>query len=141
MTGRGVASIRGVDLPTVRAAWWAFTSLRSTRRRLQRDAVADIAVKPPPPLPDHAGRGVDAVLRRASSTCLERALVLQRWLAEHGTMKDVVVGVTGRADFRAHAWLDGEAADERFQELLRLKPPQPPGSTRQSPAETSCGDG
>lgn len=85
--------------------------------------IADVVVRRPPRLPAHAGRGVNAVLRRAPSTCLERALVLQRWLADHGTDKDVVVGVTGRDDFRAHAWLEGEAVDEQFQELTRLRPP------------------
>ena len=85
--------------------------------------ITDIVVSRPPQLPAHAGRGVNAVLRRAPSTCLERALVLQRWLAEHGTDKDVVVGVTGRQDFRAHAWIDGEEVDEEFQELTRLTPP------------------
>ena len=112
-------------MPTLRAAWWAFTALHSTRRKLRTRAVADVDVGRPPRLPDHAGRGVDAVLRRASSTCLERALVLQRWLLEHGTTKDVVVGVTGPKDFRAHAWLEGEPVDERFQELMRIKPPVP----------------
>ena len=123
MNLRPLPSPRRVDLPTLRAAWWAFTSLHSTRRKLRTRAVADVDVRRPPSLPDHAGRGVDAVLRRASSTCLERALVLQRWLSDHGTRKDVVVGVTSPRDFRAHAWLDGEAVDEQFQELMRLKPP------------------
>ena len=77
----------------------------------------------PPPLPAHATRGVNAVLKRTSSTCLERALVLQRWLSEHGTHKDVLVGVTGQKGFRAHAWLDGEPVDAEFQELTRLGPP------------------
>jgi Transglutaminase-like superfamily len=86
--------------------------------------VAEIVVRRPPPLPPHAGRGVDAVLRRVPSTCLERALVLQRWLAEHGTQKDVVIGVTGASDFGAHAWLDGERVDARFRELTRLAPPR-----------------
>lgn len=115
--------VRGVDLATLRAAWWTSSSLRSTRRALRKRRIADIVVRRPPSLPLHAGRGVDAVLRRVPSTCLERALVLQRWLAEHGTRKDVVVGVTGRSDFRAHAWLDGEPVDERFRELTRLAPP------------------
>ena len=123
MSARTLESMQRIDLPTIRAAWWAFTSLHLTRRRLRTRPVADVAVRRPPPLPAHAGRGVDAVLRRASSTCLERALVLQRWLSDHGTSKDVVVGVTSPKDFRAHAWLDGEAVDEQFHELVRLKPP------------------
>ena len=123
MSAEPIRRIGRLDVPTVRAAWWAITALHSTRRKLRTRPVADVDVTRPPHLPDHAGRGVDAVLRRTSSTCLERALVLQRWLAEHGTTKDVVVGVTALKDFRAHAWLEGEPVDERFQELMRLKPP------------------
>jgi hypothetical protein len=123
MSVRGVR-VRGLDLATLRAAWWASSSLRSTRRALRTRRIPDVVVSRPPPLPAHAGRGVDAVLRRAHSTCLERALVLQRWLAEHGTQKDVVIGVTGASDFGAHAWLDGERVDERFRELTRLAPPR-----------------
>jgi hypothetical protein len=69
---------------------------------------------------------VDAVLRRLPSTCLERALVLQRWRAAQGDGCDVVIGVAGNhSDFRAHAWLDDERsrADlEEFRELVRLRP-------------------
>jgi hypothetical protein len=118
-----LAALRRLDLATLRAAWWTFATLHSTRRTLRNRPIADIVVRRPPRLPAHARRGVDAVLRRAPTTCLERALVLQRWLAAHGTDKDVVVGVTGRQDFRAHAWLEGEAVDEQFQELTRLRPP------------------
>ena len=126
MTGLSLprlARLRRLDLPTLRAAWWTLAALRATRRALRTRPVAEIVVDRPPHLPAHAARGVDAVLRRVSSTCLERALVLQRWLSEHGTDKDVVVGVTGRHDFRAHAWLEGEAVDEEFRELTRLGPP------------------
>ena len=50
-------------------------------------------VLPPPRLPAGARRGVMAILRRRPSTCLERALVLQRWDAAHGAASDVVIGV------------------------------------------------
>jgi len=118
-----LSTLRRLDLATLRAAWWTVNALRTTRRTLRTRPVAEIVVARPPRLPAHASRGVNAVLRRTPNTCLERALVLQRWLVEHGTEKDVVVGVTGRNDFRAHAWLDGEAVDEQFQELTRLRPP------------------
>jgi hypothetical protein len=118
-----LAALLRLDVATLRAAWWAVTALRSTRIALRTRRIADIVVRRPPPLPPHAARGVEAVLRRVSSTCLERALVLQRWLSEHGLEKDVIVGVTGRQDFRAHAWLEGETVDAQFQELTRLRPP------------------
>jgi hypothetical protein len=60
-------------------------------------------------------------LWRTSPTCLERALVLQRWLAAHGSPYDVVIGVTAPADgFAAHAWLDGEDDARAYAELTRL---------------------
>jgi hypothetical protein len=64
------------------------------------------------------------VLRRRQSSCLEKALVKQRWLAAHGKPHDLVVGVTNpSAGFRAHAWVDGETQTEPFQELFRVPPP------------------
>jgi hypothetical protein len=115
--------MRRIDLATLRAAWWAQRSLRRTRRKLRRHGLADTVVSEPPRLDDHAGRGVRAVLRRTSSTCLERALVLQRWQAAHGTERDVIIAVRGPGDnFAAHAWVDGEPDFEpgTFHELLRL---------------------
>lgn len=106
---------------TLRAAWWTARSLRRTRRELRRRAVTDVRVAAPPRLPEGAARGVSAVLRRTSPTCLERALVLQRWLAEHGSARDVIIGVTAPSDgFAAHAWLDGEEHGHDYAELTRL---------------------
>jgi transglutaminase superfamily protein len=106
---------------TLRAAWWTARSLRRARRDLQRRPYTEVRISAPPPLPAQAARGVTAVLRRTSPTCLERALVLQRWLASHGSARDVVIGVTSSADgFAAHAWLDGEEHGGEYAELTRL---------------------
>jgi hypothetical protein len=115
-----------VDLPTLRAAFWAMRALRRAERDLARDGLRGAHVSPPPPLPAHARRGVLAVIRRRPSTCLERALVLQRWEAAHGAASDVVIGVPGRrGDFAAHAWLesmpDRQAAE--YHELMRIPAP------------------
>ena len=79
-----------------------------------------------PELTQSASHGVHAILRRLPATCLERAVVLQRWRAAHGDPRDVVVGVSGtRDDFRAHAWLDDEpaaAVPGEFSELVRIRP-------------------
>jgi hypothetical protein len=117
--------LRSLDLPTLRAAWWAHRSLRAIRSGLQRDGLQYAAVPLPPALPARAGRGVHAVLRREPNTCLERALVLQRWEASQGAGRDVVVGVTGPASFAAHAWLAGEpdGTASPYAELMRLPPP------------------
>ena len=107
-----------------RAGLWAWRALRSARAQLRAGAVRDVRVPEAPRVPSRAGRSVRLVLSREEPSCLERALVLQRWLVEHGLERDVIVGVTGREDFRAHAWLEGESVDERFQELTRLRPPK-----------------
>lgn len=114
------------DVSTLRAAWWTLWALRRTRRQLAADGVA-AKVQAPPRLPPGARRGVYAILNRQPATCLEGALVLQRWLAAQGQPHDVVVGVarTG-GDFSAHAWLDIQAnasEAEGYHELLRLPAP------------------
>jgi hypothetical protein len=116
--------LRRVDLPTLRAAWWAHRSVRSARRQLRSTGLRDLRLPRVPALPDDAGRGVHAVLRRQPATCLERALVLQRWRAAHGDEQDVVVGVLAPSEgFSAHAWLADEPHDGRgFRELLRVPP-------------------
>jgi hypothetical protein len=116
---------RRLDPQALRAACWATSALTHARRALARRELDEIVLAPPPRLPLAAERGVHAVLRRRSATCLERSLVLQRWRAAHGQRRDVVIGVSGAvADFRAHAWLDGEEPppDARFDELVRMRP-------------------
>jgi hypothetical protein len=108
---------------TLRAAWWTDRALRRARAGLRDGGLRSVPLPAPPRLPAGAERGVRAVLRRREPSCLERSLVLQRWLAAHGDPRDVVIGTTGAADFEAHAWLDGEeAGTARFTELTRLPP-------------------
>jgi hypothetical protein len=118
-----------MKLPTVadaRAGWWAWRALRSVRGQLAGGAVRDARVPDPPRVGERTGRAVRVILRRQSPSCLERALVLQRWLLAHGEARDVVVGTEGgaRTTFTAHAWLDGEGQPEghRYVEMLRLAP-------------------
>jgi transglutaminase superfamily protein len=113
-----------VSVAELRAAWWARRALPRVRRQLRAGHLRDVKVAAPPPLPAEAERGVNAVLRRLPSSCLERAIVLQRWHAGHGRPVDVIVGVTAPGDFRAHAWLEYEPAPALpvFNELFRLAP-------------------
>ncbi len=117
---------RRPTLRELRAALWALRSVRSARRQLRRSGYRGLTLPPVPELPESASRGVNAVIRRLPATCLERAVVLQRWRAAHGDRHDVVVGVSGtREDFKAHAWLDDErpaAEAGDFRELVRLHP-------------------
>lgn len=106
----------------LRGGWWALRAVLRVRLSLRRLPVDDIRVARPSHLPPAAARGVHAVLRRLEPSCLERALVLQAWLAAAGEPRDVIIGVTKpSAGFRAHAWLDGESAPG-FSELRRLAP-------------------
>jgi hypothetical protein len=83
--------------------------------------VEAVALPKVPDLPRGAGAGVNRMLRWTRRTCLERALVRQRWLAAHGTPRDLLIGVRGGRPFVAHAWLDGDPAStwEGYQELSR----------------------
>jgi len=111
---------------SLRAAGWAFLALRRARRDLAGHGLGGVWVPGPPRLPASARIGVLAVVRRQPSTCLERALVLQRWEADHGAPSDVVIGVRGASDnFQAHAWLEGmpDARPDVFREILRLPAP------------------
>jgi Transglutaminase-like superfamily len=116
---------RRLDPRAWRAALWANRALTDVRRALAAGRLEGIAVPPPPRLPSSAERGVGAVLRRRSASCLERSLVLQRWHAAHGRQLEVVIGVRAPVDdFMAHAWLDGEPPPPgmTFDDLVRLSP-------------------
>ena len=123
---RGLQRVRRLlDIANLRAAWWALGALLSARNALSRGELKTVRLESPPSLPASAGWGVEALLRRKRHSCLEGALVRQRWLAAHGQPRDVVIGVTSPSNgFIAHAWL----ADERdpvideFQELTRFVP-------------------
>jgi transglutaminase superfamily protein len=115
--------VRSIDLPMLRAALWTLRALRATRIELRRGRIDGIRIPSPPPLPKSATRGVNAVLRRRPNSCLERSLILQRWVGASGNAPDVIVGVSGPSGaFRAHAWLEGEldGTDQPFHELLRI---------------------
>ena len=115
------------SLPTpheLAGAVWALRAVRAARRQLRRTGYEGIVLPPVPRRPAEAARGVRMVLRRLPATCLERAVILQRWRAAQGDPHDIVVGVIGPGEgFRAHAWLDDEEpGDERYSELLRIRP-------------------
>lgn len=113
--------LRRLDIPTLRAAFWAVRALHQARRSLRRRGLEGVIVSRPPRLPREAGRGVSAILRRQPNTCLERAFVLQRWHAHGGDLREIVIGVQGSGDsFKAHAWLEGETGNTEFHELMRL---------------------
>lgn len=116
------------DPAALAGAAWTLWALDLTRRRLRREGLRAEAPAPPPRLPARAGIGLEFVLRRRPSTCLERALVRQRWLAAQGDAPDLVIGVERDGEIvRAHAWLDDErrpdALAHGYAELLRRSSP------------------
>ena len=123
---------RLTDLGAWRGVVWAGLAVRQTRRQLQERSISELSVDPPTGLPPTADAGVHAVLRRLPSTCLERAVVLQRWRTAQGDPREIVIGVMRDADdhFKAHAWVDGEGDTlaPAFQELLRVAPQPLPRS-------------
>jgi hypothetical protein len=70
---------------------------------------------------------ISARLAMQHATCLERSLIMQRWLLATGRPHDVLIGVKSpRETTIAHAWLDHE--DSRGHHvLMRLPPSGVPG--------------
>jgi hypothetical protein len=122
-----------LDPPVLFAALWALVAHAVTRRRLRR-AGLDAAVPPPLPLPERGVRGVSAMLTWRGATCLERSLVLQRWLAAHGSAADVLIGVApqparsgprrDRSGWDLHAWIEGVDDDGGAHQVLHRLPPR-----------------
>jgi transglutaminase superfamily protein len=110
---RRVAALRG--------GAWAVRAALSAHRQLKTVALDRIELPAVPALPRGAGRGVRRVLALTRATCLERALVRQRWLASHGDARDLVIGVRAGPPMAAHAWLDGDppASSADYDELSR----------------------
>ena len=114
---------RFLDVASLRAAAWAVRTVRDVREALKRTPVDSLQLDQPPALPAEALRGIRVAFRLRRATCLERALVLQRWHSAQGHKRDVVIAVrAGEHPFEAHAWLDGEpdAVAGSFSELMRV---------------------
>jgi hypothetical protein len=115
-------SRRRLSLDTVRAAVWAWRAGSSARRQLRAGGLDAVSLPLVPALGRQAERGVRVVLTRRPLSCLERSIVRQRWYAEHGDQRDLIIGVHhSRETFGAHAWLDGDpdGEGEQLVELLR----------------------
>ncbi len=113
-------------LARLRAAGWAVRALRALRRELPQTGLRSRPPSPPP-LPADALAGVAIGVRAGRASCLERSLILQRWLASHGRRHDVLVGVSTAAGFEAHAWLEGleDGSGGGYVVLERIAAPQP----------------
>jgi hypothetical protein len=108
-------------------AVWAWRALRSLRRDLKVVGLEAKVAAPPRSVVSRAGdKGVRAVLTVGRATCLERALIVQRLLAQAGRPHEVAIGVNGsEQSFEAHAWVVGHDAPEeqaKYTVLTRLAP-------------------
>jgi hypothetical protein len=105
----------------LRAALWAWTASRATRKRLAADGIRAV-VPAAPRLPAGATRAVQSVLRRVDAAPLERCLVLQAWLLACGESFDVIVGVDAEGGVPQHAWLPFETGEDpsRFKETITI---------------------
>lgn len=114
---------RWPTLVELRGAAWANRALRDVRSELVAGRLTVIALRPPPDRSGRGARGVKAILRLRSHSCLESAIVRQTWLAAQEIHRDVVIGVSSPSrGFVAHAWLEGDddVAASHFCELTRL---------------------
>ena len=107
-----------LTLREVRLAGKAAWALIEARYRLRHTSVEEMrcwaALSPDERISEISREPLIVAYRRAvqrlGGTCLVRALALQRFLAQHGHVSELRIGVT-RSDkgFEAHAWLiDGE---------------------------------
>jgi hypothetical protein len=105
--------------------WWAHGTLRDARRKLSSGQVSQLELTRAPRRSAGGAWGLKALLRLRPHSCLERALIVQHWLAGQGVLRSVVIGV-GRPDgsFIAHAWVEGEEDElaRSLHELTRLPP-------------------
>jgi hypothetical protein len=114
-------------LATVRGACWAMLALHRLRREIPSEGL-DVRVLAPRSTSSAGVRGVEAALRSRRATCLERSLIVQRWLMADGSPHDVLVGVNGGGgSMEAHAWIDlydseDEGEGEGFRVLTRVAP-------------------
>jgi hypothetical protein len=120
---RVAARAAGAPLATARVATWTWAGVRSLRRDLRADGIDAVAAVPPAPALDDRHRAtVSGLLRLMGATCLVRAAVLQRWDADHGRRREIIIGVARReGGIAAHAWLAGDRGG-RFVELYRHPP-------------------
>jgi len=108
---------------SARVAVWAWVEGRRLGPALRADGIE--AVDRVAPAPDVAARHrpvVAGVMRVTGATCLVRSALLQRWDADHGVSRPLVIGVAREdSTVTAHAWLEGER-HARFEELHRRPP-------------------
>ncbi|MEA2901783.1 MAG: hypothetical protein QOH36_1670 [Actinomycetota bacterium] len=114
---------------SARVVAWVWTQARRLRTSLHVDGIDAIdAIDPSPAVAARHRATVAGACKLTGATCLVRSALLQRWDADHGVNRPLVVGVARdpEAGVSAHAWLEGERHAD-FEELLRRPPPKVAG--------------
>ncbi len=116
----GVAAAHPIS--SLRVVAWTRASVRALDQSLHRDGLAATSGLSTPPTASARHRRIVAGLLRRRS-CLVRSAVLQRWDADHGHGRPLVIGVARDGDgYAAHAWLEGERSGDGFVDLHRRPP-------------------
>jgi hypothetical protein len=102
---------------------WLDAGLADVRRSLRTEGIDARSRLSDPPYAARWLTGPVAIrLAMQHATCLERSLIMQRWLMAIGRPHDVLIGVRSpRETTVAHAWLDHE--DSRGHHVLMRLPP------------------
>jgi hypothetical protein len=108
---------------------WSDESLLAVRQGLDTEGIDTRLRVPDPPYAAPWLTGLIAArLAMLHATCLERSLIMQRWMMAIGRPHDVLIGVKSpRETTIAHAWLDHEDS-QGHHVLLRLPPIRAPHS-------------
>ncbi len=118
--GRMARALLELGAPGWATCGWAVLAVLSVRRQLARGPLDAVSL-PGPPADGADGadghRTVSRVARCLRASCLERALVRQRWWAAQGVARDLLIGVSAPGPgFHAHAWLGPGSAGGSLRE-------------------------
>ena len=112
-------------MSSARVVAWAWWQARQLNKALHEDGMDAIdRITPSPAVEARHRFAVAGVMRATRATCLVRSAILQRFDADHGVERPLVIGVSRdyESPLAAHAWLEGER-HASFEELLRRPPP------------------
>lgn len=109
-----------------RTLFWSLRTVGRIRQQLPQRPFGDVVLTIPPASDVRSRSAMNAGLRLRRASCLEQALLRQRFDAANGVQRTLIIAVTSPANgFRAHSWLEGERQhDPSMREIVRLPAPQ-----------------
>ncbi len=104
-----------------RTLLWSVRMVGRVRKQLPQRPFSEVVLSTPPALDVRSRSAMNAGLRLRRASCLERALLRQRFDAANGVQRTLIIAVTSPADgFRAHSWLEGDRQqDTSMREIVR----------------------